>query len=170
MRDLRKHAMEEYSEVYQIEQAIIAESSAIYEQAHNMDQDERTEQFVADYNEKLNQRYGFMLDAKEKKKLKKKQRKKRKQQEQENPFQVEESIEEENLYDYITTAVSNEQLASQFFEDSKKKKKSKLSQEEIKNLSTDELLSYIENEGKRKSLEEEANADVEKAPEESKSM
>ena len=54
MRDLRKHAMEEYSEVYQIEQAIIAESSAIYEQAHNMDQDERTEQFVADYNEKLN--------------------------------------------------------------------------------------------------------------------
>ena len=78
MRDLRKHAMEEYSEVYQIEQAIIAESSAIYEQAHNMDQDERTEQFVADYNEKLNQRYGFMLDAKEKKKLKKKQRKKRK--------------------------------------------------------------------------------------------
>lgn len=108
MRDLRKHAMEEYSEVYQIEQAIIAESSAIYEQAHNMDQDERTEQFVADYNEKLNQRYGFMLDAKEKKKLKKKQRKKRKQQEQENPFQVEESIEEENLYDYITTAVSND--------------------------------------------------------------
>ena len=49
-----------------------------------------------------------MLDAKEKKKLKKKQRKKRKQQEQENPFQVEESIEEENLYDYITTAVSND--------------------------------------------------------------
>lgn len=162
--------MEEYSEVYQIEQAIIAESSAIYEQAHNMDQDERTEQFVADYNEKLNQRYGFMLDAKEKKKLKKKQRKKRKQQEQENPFQVEESIEEENLYDYITTAVSNDQLASQFFEDSKKKKKSKLSQEEIKNLSTDELLSYIENEGKRK-MEDENNGDSDKqVPEESKSM
>ena len=112
MRDLRKHAMEEYSEVYQIEQAIIAESSAIYEQAPNMDQEERTEHFVADYNEKLNQRYGFMLDAKEKKKLKKKQRKKDKkikqQMENENPFQVEESLEEETLYDYITTAVSNE--------------------------------------------------------------
>ena len=111
-----------------------------------------------------------MLDAKEKKKLKKKQRKKRKQQEQENPFQVEESIEEENLYDYITTAVSNDQLASQFFEDSKKKKKSKLSQEEIKNLSTDELLSYIENEDKRK-MEDENNGDPDKqVPEESKSM
>ena len=35
--------MEEYGEVYQIEQAIIAESSAIYEQAPNMDQEERTE-------------------------------------------------------------------------------------------------------------------------------
>lgn len=63
---------------------------------------------------------------------------------------MEESIEEEILYDYITTAVSNEQLASQFFDDSKRKKRGKLSQEEIKNLSTDELLSYIENEGKRK--------------------
>ncbi len=30
---------------------------------------------LAEYNEKLNQRYGFILDAKEKKKLKKKQRK-----------------------------------------------------------------------------------------------
>jgi hypothetical protein len=112
MRDLRKHAMEEYSEVYQIEQAIIAESSAIYEQAPNMDQEERTEHFVADYNEKLNQRYGFLLDAKEKKKLKRKQRKKDKkikqQLENENPFQVEDGLEEENLYDYITTAVSNE--------------------------------------------------------------
>lgn len=62
---------------------------------------------MADYNEKLNQRYGFMLDAKEKKKLKKKQRKKEKkikqQMENENPFSVEECIEEENLYDYITT-------------------------------------------------------------------
>ena len=57
-----------------------------------------------------------MLDAKEKKKLKKKQRKKEKkikqQMENENPFSVEECIEEENLYDYITTAVSNEQIAS----------------------------------------------------------
>ena len=53
-----------------------------------------------------------MLDAKEKKKQKKKQRKKDKkikqQLEIENPFQVEESNEEEILYDYITTAVSNE--------------------------------------------------------------
>ena len=56
-------------------------------------------------------------------------------------------------------------------EDNKKKKKSKLSQEEIKNLSTDELLSYIENEGKRKSIENENNNDSEKTvPEESKSM
>ena len=71
------------------------------------------------------------------------------------------------------TAVSNEQhqLASQFFEDSKKKKKSKLSQEEIKNLSTDELLSYIENEGKKLGSDNEGNEDGQStAPEESKSM
>ena len=39
----------------------------------------------------------------------------------------------------------------QNYEDQKRKKgqKGKLSQEEIKNLSTDELLSYIENEGKK---------------------
>ena len=115
-----------------------------------------------------------MLDAKEKKKLKKKQRKKEKkikqQMENENPFSGEECIEEENLYDYITTAVSNEQIASQFFEDTKRKKgKGKLSQEEIKNLSTDELLSYIENEGKRKQEEAENDENL-PVQEESKSM
>ena len=69
MRDLRKHALEEYEEIFHIEEALLTTTK---------DEDNKTSppceegEENLDYNEKLNQRYGFMLDAKEKKKLKKK--------------------------------------------------------------------------------------------------
>ena len=65
----------------------------------------------------------------------------------------EEFAEEENsIYDYIKSAVQNDACEG----DPKRKKKfgGKLSEEEIKNLTTDELLSYIENEGKKIPLQD----------------
>ena len=62
-------------------------------------------------------------------------------------------------------------MAHQFFEDSKgRKKKGKLSQEEIKALSTDELLSYIENEGKKIQENDPEEDSSQTVHEESKSM
>jgi len=67
MRDLRKHALEEYDEIFHIEEALITKDEE-GKASPSCDGDNEN----LDYNEKLNQRYGFMLDAKEKKKLKKK--------------------------------------------------------------------------------------------------
>lgn len=63
MRDLRKHALEEYDEIFKIEKELVKDDAKATLEGDNEH---------LDYNEKLNQRYGFMLDAKEKKKLKKK--------------------------------------------------------------------------------------------------
>ena len=63
MRDLRKHALEEYDEIFKIEKELVKDDAKAAPEGENEN---------LDYNEKLNQRYGFMLDAKEKKKLKKK--------------------------------------------------------------------------------------------------
>lgn len=63
MRDLRKHALEEYEDIFKIEKELVKDDAKAAPEGDNEN---------LDYNEKLNQRYGFMLDAKEKKKLKKK--------------------------------------------------------------------------------------------------
>lgn len=77
MRDLRKHALEEYDEIHSIEEALVCKDEAKPSTITEEDGEQ-----ISDYNEKLNQRYGFMLDAKEKKKLKKKQRKRDKKAKQ----------------------------------------------------------------------------------------
>ena len=94
MRDLRKHALKEYGDVYEIEQGL-------FKNTNSTECAEMSNKDMLKYNDKLNERYGLrtllqidsvltetinkssvelfdfsLLDSKEKKKLKKKQRKK----------------------------------------------------------------------------------------------